>query len=129
MNVSELERNKTVVRAYLDMVFNRRQPVEAFAEHVGDAYVQHNPHAPDGIEASRDFLASLVGQSEHLSLEIKRIIAEGDLVVTHGLIKFGSGDRGSAFVDIMRLRDGKIVEHWDVVQAVPENPANDNSMF
>ncbi len=56
-------------------------------------------------------------------------MAEGDLVVTHGLIKTSSEDRGTAAADIFRLEDGKIVEHWDVLQPVPETAENDNTMF
>lgn len=64
-----------------------------------------------------------------LSVEIKRMIAEGDLVVTHGVIKTSPEDHGTAAADIFRLEDGKIIEHWDVLQPVPEEAANDNTMF
>jgi predicted SnoaL-like aldol condensation-catalyzing enzyme len=64
-----------------------------------------------------------------LSFDIKRAIAEGDLVVTHSLLKTSLEDRGSAVADIFRLEDGKVVEHWDVVQPVPESAANDHPMF
>ena len=69
------------------------------------------------------------GEFPQLFVEIKRMIAEGDLVVTHGLIKTSPEDRGTAAVDIFRVEDGKIVEHWDVLQPVPETAANDNTMF
>ena len=127
--ISDLAHHKETVQSFLDLVFNGKRPEEAFAKYVGAGYIQHNPHAPEGSEASAKHLAGFVSQAPGLSLEIKRVIAEGDLVVTHGLLKFSPEDRGSAFADIMRLKDGKIVEHWDVVQEVPENPANDNSMF
>jgi len=64
-----------------------------------------------------------------LSFDIKRAIAEGALVVTHSLLKTSLEDRGSAVADIFRLEDGKVVEHWDVVQPVPESAANDHPMF
>jgi predicted SnoaL-like aldol condensation-catalyzing enzyme len=81
---------------------------------------------PRGVHRLRPRFA---GQFPELNLEIKRVIAEGDLVVTHGLIKTSPDDRGLAAADIFRLEDGKIVEHWDVVQPVPETAANDNTMF
>ena len=64
-----------------------------------------------------------------MSVEIKRVIAEDDVVVAHNLVKLKPEDRGMAGVDIFRLLDGKIVEHWDVRQPVPEKSANDNTMF
>jgi predicted SnoaL-like aldol condensation-catalyzing enzyme len=64
-----------------------------------------------------------------MSLEIKRALAEGDLVVTHSLLKTSPQDRGTAAADIFRLEDGKVVEHWEVLQPVPESAANDHPMF
>jgi len=74
-------------------------------------------------------VTGIVGQFPQVSVAIKRVIAEGDLVVTHGLINRAPEDRGIAAVDIFRLHDGKIVEHWDVLQPLPERAANDNTMF
>lgn len=70
-----------------------------------------------------------VGQFPGLSVDIKRVIAEGDLVVTHSLMKTSPEDRGTAAADVFRLEGGKIVEHWDVLQPVPERAANDNTML
>jgi predicted SnoaL-like aldol condensation-catalyzing enzyme len=64
-----------------------------------------------------------------MSLNIKRAVAEGDLVVTHRLLKTSTEDRGTAAADIFRLEEGKVVEHWDVLQPVPESAANDHPMF
>jgi predicted SnoaL-like aldol condensation-catalyzing enzyme len=64
-----------------------------------------------------------------VSLDIKRAVAEGDLVATHMLLKTSPEDRGTALADFWRLEDGKIVEHWDVLQPVPETAANDHPMF
>jgi predicted SnoaL-like aldol condensation-catalyzing enzyme len=72
------------------------------------------------------------GFAEHfpqMSLDIKRAVAEGDLVVTHSLLKTSPEDRGAAAADIFRLEDGNVVEHWDVLQPVPESAANDHPMF
>ncbi|GAA1655922.1 nuclear transport factor 2 family protein [Fodinicola feengrottensis] len=125
----DLEQNKETARAYLDLAFNARRPMEAFDRYVGPSYVQHNPHAPDGAEASRKFLGAFVERFPQLRLDIRRVIAEGDLVVTHGLMKLTDAERGTAIVDIIRFADGKIVEHWDVAQPVPDDPANQNTMF
>jgi predicted SnoaL-like aldol condensation-catalyzing enzyme len=87
------------------------------------------PPSPDGFEAFIQFVLGFVEQFPQLSLDIKRTVAEGDLVVTHSLIKTSPEDRGTAAADFFRLEDGKIVEHWDVLQPVPESAANDHPMF
>jgi predicted SnoaL-like aldol condensation-catalyzing enzyme len=123
------EQNKETARAYLDLAFNDKQPAEAFERYVGAVYVQHNPHAPDGVADSVKALTGFVAQFPQMHLDIKRVLADGDLVVTHGLMKLTPTERGTAVVDILRLDNGKIVEHWDVAQPVPEDPANNNTMF
>ena len=127
--MADLERNKQAVISFYTQAFNDKQPAEAVAKHVGSQYIQHNPLAADGAEAFIQFVTGFVGQFPQLSVELKRVIAEGDLVVTHGLIKTSPEDRGMAAADIFRLQDGKIVEHWDVLQPIPETAANDNTMF
>lgn len=127
--MADTEANKQAVVAYYTLAFNDKKPEEAVARYVGDRYIQHNPQAPDGPEAFIAFVRGFAGQAPGLNIEIKRVIAEGDLVMTHGLITTSPDDRGMAAVDIFRLEDGKIVEHWDVVQPVPETSANDNTMF
>lgn len=99
------------------------------ARYVGSTYTQHNPMAGDGPQPFIEFVNGFVGQFPALSEDIKRVLADGDLVLTHGLIKTSSEDRGTAAADIFRLQDGKVVEHWDVLQPVPETAANDNTMF
>ncbi len=127
--MTDAETNKQTVIAYYNLAFNDKQPEEAVARYVGDKYIQHNPQAPDGPEAFIAFVRGFAGQFPELSVEIKRAIAEGDLVVTHSLLKTGPDDRGTAAADLFRLEDGKVVEHWDVLQPVPETAANDNTMF
>jgi predicted SnoaL-like aldol condensation-catalyzing enzyme len=104
-------------------------PKRPVARYLGGKYIQHNPQAADGPEAFIQFVRGFAQQFPELSVEIKRAIAEGDFVVTHSLIKTGPDDRGMAAADFFRLEDGKIVEHWDVLQSVPETAANDNTMF
>jgi predicted SnoaL-like aldol condensation-catalyzing enzyme len=126
----QLERNKATVVAYYTMAFNDKKPEEAVAKYGGPVYIQHNPQAADGFAAFIGFVKSFTAQYPQLHVDIKRVIAECDLVVTHSHLTLSPTDRGSAVADIFRLnREGKVVEHWDVIQAVPETSANDNTMF
>ena len=125
----QLEANKKIIREWHELAINQRKPEEAIAKHLGPNYRQHNPGAGDGPEPFIAAVKMLTQKFPELSMEPKRIIAEGDLVVLHSHLILKPGDRGSAVVDIFRLENGKIVEHWDVVQEVPENPANNNTMF
>ena len=125
----QLEANKRIVREWNDLAINQRKPEEAVAKYLGPNYRQHNPGAADGAEP---FIAAVNGFAQtfpEFRMEPKRIIAEGDIVVLHSHLIREPGDRGRAVVDIFRLENGKIVEHWDVVQEVPETSANNNTMF
>jgi predicted SnoaL-like aldol condensation-catalyzing enzyme len=127
---AQLERNKRNVVAYYTLAFNGKQPERAVRLFVGDRYIQHNPLAADGPQAFIDFVRFFTTQNPQLNVDIKRVIAECDLVMTHSHLTLNPSDRGSAVADIFRLdRRGKIVEHWDVIQAVPATSANDNTIF
>ena len=128
MNV-QLETNKQLVREFYNLAFNQQQPEEAARRYVGPSYRQHNPQAGDGAEAFIQFVTGFLAQVPQVSVDIKRTIAEGDFIVTHGWLKLSPEDRGTAVMDIFRVADGKIAEHWDVLQPVPEIAANDNTMF
>jgi predicted SnoaL-like aldol condensation-catalyzing enzyme len=117
------------VLAFYDLAFNQGNPREAVARCVGPVYTQHNPLAPDGPEAFVRFVEGFRAQYPQLRVDVKRTVAEGDLVVTHVHLTLGPEDRGSAVMDLFRLDHGKIVEHWDVIQPIPETAANDNTMF
>jgi len=123
------ETNKQLVIGFYERAFNSNQPEQAATAHLGSTYTQHNPGAADGPEAFIGYVHWLRGQFPELQLDIKRAIAEGDLVVTHSNLHLKPGDRGMAIADFWRVTDGRIVEHWDVVQEVPEQSANDNTMF
>ena len=126
---SEQERNKQVVVAYYTLAFNEHRPAEAVARYGGPYYIQHNPLLPDGFEAFIAFVTGFAAQFPQSSVEIRTVLAEGDRVVTHGLLKSSPEDRGTVAMDIFRLEGGKIVEHWDVLQPFPETSANDHPMF
>lgn len=127
--MADLEHNKRIVREYYELAFNDKKPTEAVERYVGDEYVQHNPQAPDGTAAFVEFVTGFAGQFPDLHIDIRRLVAEGDIVVTHGLITTSAEDPGTVAADFFRVRDGKIVEHWDVLQPFPTSSANDHPMF
>lgn len=121
--------NKDIVTAFFRMMFQDREIDEAVRLYVSPDYVQHNPYMRDGVGPMGDFFPPYFDQHPQAIVEIKRVIAEGDLVVIHNQWRDSPEDRGQAVVDIFRVDKGKIVEHWDVSQEIPENPANQNGMF
>jgi len=125
----QLEANKTIIREWHELALNQRSPEEAVAKYLGPNHRQHNPGAGDGPEPCIKTVKWFAQNYPDLRMEPKRIVAEGNYVVLHSHLILKPGDRGMAVVDIFRLENGKIVEHWDVVQEVPETSANNNTMF
>jgi predicted SnoaL-like aldol condensation-catalyzing enzyme len=122
-------KNKEIVVAFYKMIFQDHKVREALDLYVGDRYIQHNPLAPNGTEALIKFFEPYFANNPQARSEIKRVVAEGDLVWLHVHAKSSETDRGMAVVDIFRVENGKVVEHWDVVQPIPEKSANENTMF
>lgn len=129
VQAASLQSNKDIVLAFFRMMFQDREIDEAVRLYVGKNYIQHNPYMRDGVEPMVDFFPHYFEQHPQATVDIKRVIAEGDLVMIHNLWRESPEDRGQAVVDIFRVENGKIVEHWDVSQEIPENPANKNGMF
>ena len=125
---ADLEANKKTVLEFYEAGLNKKD-FEAAAKYFGPKYIQHNPGAPDGIEGFKGFLAFLREKFPNSKSEIKRVFAEGDYVILHVHAVREPGTRGRAIVDIFRLDNGKIVEHWDVAQDIPEKLPHDNGMF
>jgi len=114
---------------FLDMAFNRGEPAVAVSAHVGETFVQHNPQVADGTEAFTGFVSSMRSQFPGTHLEIKRVITQGDMVVTHSHLTLSPGTPGLALADFFRFEEDKVVEHWDVIQEIPDASANSNGMF
>ena len=125
---ADLEANKKTVLEFYEAGLNKKD-FEAAAKYFGPKYIQHNPGAPDGTEAFEAFVNFLKEKFPNSHSEIKKVFADGDFVVLHVHAVREPGTRGRAIVDIFRLEDGKIVEHWDVAQDIPEKMPHNNGMF
>ncbi len=129
-NVVTLQESNRAKAVYcMDLLFNQHDIDASRRECFGETYIQHNPMAPDGVDAVLGFMESYFASTPTVSIEIKRTAADGDLVWIHYLSKANPEDRGLAVVDILRMENGRFAEHWDVVQPVPAESANDNTMF
>lgn len=121
--------NAAVVTAFYELAFNRHRPTEAARLYIGDRYIQHNPNVPNGAEAFYGYFESFFREHPQSRVTIHRVIADGDLVALHLHSQESPDDPGRAIVDIFRVENGKIVEHFDVIQSVPATTANGNTMF
>ncbi len=122
------DKNKQTVKEFYDLAFNQHQPLEAANKYLAVEYKQHNPTVADG---KNGFIAAFGSESkkDKSMVEFKRFIAEDDIVVVHSWGHRSQNDQGVALVDIFRIKENKIVEHWDVIQPIPEKSMNNNTMF
>ena len=127
-NTAQEEANKKVVLDLYEKGINQKD-FEAAAKNFGPHYTQHNPRAADGPEGFKAFIGFLKAKFPNYHSDIKKVFADGDYVILHVHNVPAPGERGAAIVDIFRLENGKVVEHWDVRQEIPEKSANNNTMF
>lgn len=121
--------NTQNAKAFYDLMFNQCKPREAIERFTGADYIQHNPDVGDGKEEFIAYFERMNAKYPGKHVEFKRTVAEGKHVVLH-CRQTWPGDQEYAGIDIFRFDDdGKIVEHWDVLQVVPETSKNDNTMF
>jgi predicted SnoaL-like aldol condensation-catalyzing enzyme len=123
------DQNKKLVRDFYDLASNQHKPREAAKRYIGDQYKQHNPFVPNGVAPFVEYFEGYFRDHPKSHVVFSHIVAEGDLVVLHLNSKADEKDRGRAIIDIFRVENGKIVEHWDVTQDVPEKTASGNTMF
>ena len=125
---SSLEANKKAVQEFYDLIINKKDFASA-RKYMGDRYKQHNPLVADGPEGLKAFIEFLKTNFPEARSEIKQVFADGNYVILHVHSIRPPNMRGRAIIEIFRLENGTIDEHWDVIQEIPEESANPNGMF
>jgi predicted SnoaL-like aldol condensation-catalyzing enzyme len=101
----------------------------AIARYVGNTYIQHTAAAEDGVEGLRNYINFFLKTFPNAKGDIRRVIADGDIVAVHAHWTNLASKNGDVGVDFFRVQDGKLVEHWDVMQAIPDASKNENTVY
>lgn len=125
---ARLAANKKLVLAFYAKMIGEKDP-EAARAFMGKRYTQHSPYAQDDFEGVAAFARQFKRDFPKHHYEVKRVVAEGDYVVLHLHGKDGPSPFGEAVVDLFRVKGGKVIEHWDVIQPLPEKSENPNGPF
>ncbi len=129
MSTNDVQANIQTVLDFIDTAFKQRRPKEAFHQYTDGTYIQHDPTVPTGEAGFLQHAQDTFGTHPNFDFEVKRVIAQDDYVVIHFATTLSGEGPEFAEVDIWRLGDGKIAEHWGVIQPIPDDPKNDNTMF
>lgn len=126
--------DREVSERFIEVFYNQNRLTDGFEAWVHPEYIQHDPNSPTGRDPTIAVLADHMAANPQMTHDVKRVIYGEDdqgrtLVAVHYHFKRAPDDRGAAVVDIYRIEDGYLVEHWDVIQPVPETSLNDNTMF
>lgn len=123
-----LEANKENSIAFYKMAYEGN-PKGAIEKYIGNEYIQHNPDVADGLQGFIDYFDRMQHEYPEKSIEFVRCIAEGDLVALHTHQTWPGNDQ-YVTMDFFRFDDnGKICEHWDAIQHIPQESANPNTMY
>ena len=121
--------NKRLVTEFYELAINQQKPAEAARKYIELPYRQHNPEVPDGPDGFVQFISGMQKKHPKMKVVISKALADDDLVALHVHLTREPNDPGLAVAEFFRLKNGKIIEHWDVLQPVPEKTASGNSMF
>lgn len=124
--------DREVAERFIEVFYNQNRLVDGFRAWVHPDYIQHDPNSPTGRDPTIEVLAAHMAANPQMTHDVKRVIhGEDGMVAVHYHFRRSPADRGSAVVDIFRIKDGYLVEHWDVIQPLPDpaNVKNDNTMF
>ncbi|HWW63717.1 MAG TPA: nuclear transport factor 2 family protein [Sphingomonadaceae bacterium] len=120
---AKTERNRAVMRDFVTLLYDKRDPRAAFEKYVHPDYIQHNPGIADGREEALKWLEPVFSRKE-TEIQVRRVLVDGDFATVQIIGRMGPDDPGSAVMNIFRLENGLIVEHWDVTQAMPAQTAS-----
>lgn len=117
------ERNRAIITDFVTLLYEKRQPRVAFEKYVDEGYIQHNPIIADGRENALKWLEPVFAKPD-AEIQVRRVLVDGEYATVQIIGRMGPDDPGSAVINIFRLEDGIITEHWDVTQAMPSQTAS-----